>query len=126
MDYKEDGTITMYISAFKPIEHKLGWCPDSVLCLIDKQPFFGTDLTVPFNTLDKLTFAFNGIETNLDVSGMYNPWNGNHAPMNAFKITNRGYVTEIVGYFSDGAGSYTAKWQVIHGTSIRTRLDIMD
>jgi len=94
------------------------------VCLIDGTPFFVHDLDIalPRMQLASLSVSIDGLIVNLDVSGMFNP-NG-YEPLrpDQFKLVqSEGYnAIDIIGLFSDGAGTYVAVWKVMAGGSIRT------
>jgi len=94
------------------------------VCLIDGTPFFGHDLDIalPRMQLASLSLSIDGHIVNLDVSGMFNP-NG-YEPLrpDQFKMMpSDGYnAIDVIGLFSDGAGTYVAVWKVMAGGSIRT------
>ena len=91
------------------------------VCLIDGHPVFGTDWELPLTGLDKAYLVVGSDTVNLDVSCMFNPWIDS-ADSKFFSLDDveGGFV--LTGNFSDGAGSYEAKWFISHGTSVRIEL----
>lgn len=114
---------------FDSTHHQITRCavPDwsyKPVCLIDGTPFFGHDLDIelPRMQLASLSVSIDGQIVNLEVSGMFNP-NG-YEPLRPgqFKMKQSdGYnAIDVIGLFSDGAGTYVAVWKVMAGGSIRT------
>jgi len=94
------------------------------VCLIDGKPFFGQDLdsALPRMELASLSVSTDGKEVALDISGMFNPNGYAELRSDQFKVVQAdGFnAFEIIGLFSDGAGTYVAVWKVMAGGSIRT------
>lgn len=94
------------------------------VCLIDGAPFFGHDLDIalPRMQLASLSVSIEGQIVNLDVSGMFNPNGYEQLRPGQFKIeqSDGNNAIDIIGLFSDGAGTYVAVWKVMAGGSIRT------
>jgi hypothetical protein len=92
------------------------------ICLIDGQIWFGADqgLDLPKNKLLKLIIIINGTSIPLETNGMYNVNFGSLTIREKqFKLvkTNIGYT--LYGYFSDGAGTYTAHWTILKNKAIK-------
>ena len=113
------------IEKFILSEHTVDTCnltsEFKTICLIDGKPWFGSDLSteLPENKLSTLTLKIKGEKIDLDVTGMFNPNFGYKLANNQFKIkeTEVGYT--LYGFFSDGAGTYTAHWKIIKNGAIR-------
>jgi len=99
----------------------LGW---KSICLIDSKVWFGSDagMELPKNQLINLTLLVNGNKIELDVSGMYNPNFKNEIRKDQFKFEKAEVGYNLIGFFSDGAGSYSVNWLIIKGKSLRTRI----
>jgi hypothetical protein len=113
------------IESFIQSKHKYDTCDNGLgsksICLIDGQIWYGNDLglEVPKNQLTRLTLRINNSNINLDISGMFNPNPSGRLTKEQFKwkATEHGYI--LYGYFSDGAGAYTANWKIVKDKSIR-------
>jgi hypothetical protein len=95
------------------------------ICLIDGQIWFGTDqrLDLPKNKLLKLTMVINGTSIPLETNGMYNVNYGSFTIREKlFKLTKTNLGFMLYGFFSDGAGTYTAHWQIIKNKANRNVL----
>lgn len=102
---------------------KFNWNYEPV-CLIDGKPYFGHDLgpELPRMELTSLRVTIRGKPVTLDISGMFNPsWNVELRP-DQFKARTAEGGHQVVGLFSDGAGTYVAVWKIIAGGSIRSVL----
>lgn len=115
-----DIRLKMKRSEFHPENHKVTKCGD-VYCLIDGDIFFGSFFFMPKYKLESAELIYSGRTVNLDVSGLYEPWYGEHSS------DNRGYTLskitgghELVACFSDASGSYVVAWQVKQNSSVRT------
>ena len=53
---------------------------------------------------------------------MYNPRFGFELSSQQFKIIKKAHDYLLYGYFSDGAGSYTAHWKITNGKSFRLKI----
>jgi hypothetical protein len=118
-------SLTATMIDFEPSAHhydtcdtRLGW---TTICLIDGEPWFGCNkgMDLPQKQLTQLALTIRGQKTELDVSGMYNPTFDTHISPNQFKIKQTSNEYTLYGFFSDGAGSYTCKWLIINGASVR-------
>jgi hypothetical protein len=118
--------VTANINSFDSTKHAYDTCDTGfgwkAICLIDGKPWFGSDagMSLPRNQIIKMSIKIKNKEVPLDVTGMFNAnWN-NELRKEQFKIqkTEVGYL--LSAYFSDGAGTYGAKWLIIKNTSIRT------
>jgi hypothetical protein len=99
-----------------------GW---KAICLIDNEMWFGADqgLDLPKNKLLKLTIVINGISISLETNGMYNiNWGSLTIREKQFKLTKTNVGFILYGFFSDGAGTYTAHWQIIKNKANRNVL----
>ena len=127
---KEGVTLQMSVAPFRSREHRITRCEmfaetmpehDSVVCLIDGKPVFGTDWEMPYNQLVKATLTVGGKTIDLDVSCMYNPFY-DKPDSTRFSVEKADDLYIITGTFSDAAGSYDAQWLIIENGSVRTRL----
>lgn len=102
-------------------------------CLVDGQIPFGVDCERPREYVKQLTVVVHGKRHELDVSSMYDAWQGRalaSKPVGANGSTVRYFGGHCVvdtscvfrGAFSDGAGTFVAEWVVHDGVSQRTVL----
>lgn len=121
-------TLTGSIEKFDSSRHIFDTCGIKTnqpsICLIDGRIWFGSDdgMELPRTQLRRLTLTINGTAIALDISGMYNPCGGNSLIKNHFKIKKEGQVYLLYGFFSDGAGTYTALWKIVKNRSIRLKI----
>lgn len=109
---------------FQQDAHEIRRCQSqdwSPVCLIDHKPVFGSDGEMPRTVLDEVRIELPGAKVRLDVSGMFDPWNGQPSK-EMFVVEDATGGMALRGCFSDGAGSYVAEWLVIDGTAVRTVL----
>ena len=124
-DFGNGVILRSVVESFKADQHKYDTCDTGqdwkTICLIDGKIWFGTDqgLDLPRNQLSKMTIEIKGQEVELDVSGMYNPSFTGQLTKSQFKLKSVGEEYILYGYFSDGAGTYTAHWTIIRGKSLR-------
>ena len=125
-DIRSGISVEAHVSQFDAHEHAIARCHVydnwSGVCLIDGKPVFGTDWDLPVTMLDSATLLLGDQAIPLDVSGMYNPWVGEPLK-DAFRVEEVEGGYEVTGNFSDGAGSYRARWWVVDGISIRTLIE---
>jgi hypothetical protein len=125
IDFGNGIILSAVVESFKADQHKYDTCDTGqdwkTICLIDGKIWFGTDqgLDIPKNQLTKMAIKINGKEIGLDVSGMYNPSFTGQLTKNQFKLKSLGEEYTLYGYFSDGAGTYTAHWTIIRNESLR-------
>lgn len=118
-------TLTGTIENFDASRHKYDTCNSidgwKSICLIDGKLWFGSDagLKLPRNQLTRLSIAIGEQVIELEVTGMYNPSIENELSANQFKFEFQEVGHMLYGYFSDGAGTYTAHWKIVNGKSIR-------
>jgi hypothetical protein len=79
-------------------------------------------LELPRTQLSQLKIYINNKPVALNVSGMFNPRFGYELSEQQFKLVKKGVTYLLYGYFSDGAGTYTAHWKVSNGKSVRLRI----
>ena len=114
------------VENFDEKEHLIDTCKialnQDVICLIDGEPWFGSDLSSapPKNQLVKLSININNKEIDLNVTGMFNPNFNNIIRLNQFSLEKCNIGHCLNGYFSDGAGTYVVQWMIIKGKSMRT------
>lgn len=94
------------------------------VCKIDEKEWFGTDmgLELPKYVLEEIVVIHNGESINLDVTQMFNPVFSKTITERHFQVESESDRILIYGWFSDGAGTYCAKWLVKDGSSKRTLL----
>jgi len=121
-------TLTSSIEKFDSSRHIFDTCgmrtQQPTICLIDGRIWFGADegMELPRTQLRRLTLTINGSAIALDISGMYNPSGGNTLKKDHFKIQKEGQSYLLYGFFSDGAGTYTALWKIVKNRSIRLKI----
>lgn len=114
------------VENFHPRQHSIDTCVvDGVViyCLIDGKPWFGEQDELPRYQLTGLTLKMDNKNIALDVTGMFNP-NIHHAELKRTQFTWRkvGPGWELTGLFSDGVATYMARWEIIKGAALRTKL----
>lgn len=94
------------------------------ICKIDEMEWYGTDmgLELPKYQLEEVIVIHNGEKIKLDVTQMFNPVFSKTITERHFQIESVNGQFSIYGWFSDGAGTYCAKWLVKGGSSKRTLL----
>jgi len=123
--FKKNIKLQIEVSDFDSTKHVISrkmifdW---SAIYKIDNKLIFGTDWDMPITKLDKMTLKISKFKVKLDVSSMYNPWFGDAPLQQEFKLIPIEGGYNLVGSFSDGAGSYVAEWKNINDLSIRTSL----
>lgn len=127
LKFENDIKLKVYISEFDATKHQVDICQDNGVeyyCLIDKSPWFGMDIGMnpPKYQLDSIIFENHKLTTSLDVSGMYNPTFSGTIDKRHFNIASSGESYIINGWFSDGAGTYCARWLLRSNSQIRTLL----
>lgn len=122
IDFDKGIILNSVCEPFISSQHKYDTCNNrQVICLIDGKIWFGNDLglELPKNQLTKLSIRINGKDVALDVSGMYNPSLTGKLTKSQFKLETSGDIHTLYGYFSDGAGAYTAHWTIVKNKSLR-------
>jgi hypothetical protein len=106
---------------FDTCDTGLGW---KSICLIDHAIWFGCDagMELPKYQLVKLSIKIENKVIGLDVLGMFNPNFTNKLKKEQFKLEKAEVGYLLNGWFSDGAGGYTAQWKIIKGKSFRTKI----
>lgn len=113
------------IKTFNEKEHQIKICKNDFdvqyICAIDNAIWYGSDIPVdkPKNQLTNLVFEIGKNKIVLDVSSMFNPNFSGELSKHQFKILKEGNQYILYGFFSDGAGTYTAHWRIVDTTSIR-------
>lgn len=115
------------IKEFVAENHTLDTCyykSQQYLCRIDGNEWFGMDhgMEIPTYELEEIVVIHKGEKTNLDVHQMYNPVLSTTISARHFTIKETNNQIEISAWFSDGAGTYCAKWLVEGGSSKRILL----
>ena len=93
------------------------------ICLIDNKPVFGTDNGLPKSQLTELIISFNGKEIALNTDFMYDPsWN-EELKKEQFKLEKDEIGINLIGNFSDGAGTYIVTWKIIEDMAFRLSIE---
>lgn len=114
---------------FDKTQHKIETCDTGLgwesYCLIDGKPWVGGDngSNLPKNQLISISIEIENTITMLDVSGLYNPSANGKVLESQFKVSKLEIGHLLTAMFSDGAGTYFIKWQIIKDKSIRTLVD---
>lgn len=127
LHFENDVVLEVYISEFDANKHQIEKCEFSGIeyyCLIDKSPWFGSDIgmDLPKYQLDSIVFKYEDLKILLDVSGMFNPTFSGTIDERHFNIKTNGESFVINGWFSDGAGTYCSRWLLRNNSQIRTLL----
>ena len=113
------------IKTFNEKEHQIKICKSDFgvqyICAIDNAIWYGSDIPVdkPKNQLTNLVLEIGKNKIILDVSSMFNPNFSGELSKHQFKIIKEGNQYVLYGFFSDGAGTYTAHWKIVDTISIR-------
>lgn len=118
-----------------PFEKKLfkisGCTETSETCLINGHIPAGLPFGLPTTFVKSISISYKNQSYLLDVSDMYNAWNGR-------PLEHKGIIRyfggkcfdtkncQFRGVFSDAAGSFVAEWQIVDGVSTRTVLSDSD
>ena len=97
-------------------------CGGGFICLINNQPFWGSDGKLPVTKLEKATVRIKAAEITLDTSGMYDPVISSDRKEQYKVVHYYGDTWKVSGHFSDGSGAYFAEWLVTKTGSIRILL----
>jgi hypothetical protein len=109
---------------FDEKEHTIQTClsgKQQYICAVDGKPWYGSDtgMSKPKNQLVKFILVIDDTYIYPEISGMFNPNFSGAINNNQIKIKKNGDQYELFGYFSDGAGTYTAKWRIVGNAAIR-------
>ena len=113
------------IKTFNEKEHQIKICKNDFgvqyICAIDNAIWYGSDIPVdkPKNQLTNLVLEIGKNKIILDVSSMFNPNFSGELSKHQFKIIKKVNQYFLYGFFSDGAGTYTAHWRIVDTISIR-------
>lgn len=112
------------VGEFNPYRHKIDTCIEGevkFICRIDGKKVFGIDrgIELPETELFSLSIEINGRKIPLDVSGMFNPTFTGGLSSGEFQLTKTRNVYILKSHFSDGAGTYIAKWKIFNYRSQR-------
>lgn len=127
IDLTSEIKLTWSIKAFNKELHKIEFCESTdakYICKIDDEDWFGSDFKMdyPKNKLENLTIKLNECDVKLDVSKMFNPNYSGELNKDQFKLENKNGNYILYGFFSDGAGTYTANWKIKGCKSERSEL----
>jgi hypothetical protein len=94
------------------------------ICRIDGKKWYGSDqgLELPRSELNKLTISINNKPFALNIADMFNPVYSFELNPEQFKVEKKGVSYFLFGFFSDGAGTYTAHWKISGGKSTRLKI----
>lgn len=120
----ENISLIWEITPFAEKEHKLQTCDNGAsayICTIDALPWYGSDrgMDKPKNQLTKFILIIDGKYFYPEISGMYNPNFSGALKDNQIHITKQGDEYSLDAWFSDGAGTYMAKWRIVAKACIR-------
>ncbi len=109
---------------FKAENHRIDTClmkNQPYICTIDELNWYGMDLgmELPKYELKEVVVLFEGNTISLDVTQMYNPTFNEARLKRQFEVNIENGQIEINAWFSDGAGTYCAKWTIKNGSSKR-------
>ncbi|GEN75215.1 hypothetical protein CHA01nite_09550 [Chryseobacterium hagamense] len=98
------------------------------ICTIDNKDWYGSDfkMDLPKNELKLLVIYIKGKYIELDISQMFNPNLTGALNNYQFKLTYYAGFYLLYGFFSDGAGAYTAQWKIQNGKTDRIKLSNED
>jgi len=122
IEVEKNVSLTWTTKVFKDNEHKIEVCKTELgwdfICKVDEKPWFGSDMGMekPKDQLTKLTLKIDNRDIELEISGMFNV---GYLSKYQFLFRKEGQFYKLYAFFSDGAGSYTAHWLIINGSSIR-------
>lgn len=125
ISFENDIKLHWAIKAFNEKTHQIKICKNDFgaqyICAIDNAIWYGSDigLNKPKNQLTNLVLEIGKNKIILDVSSMFNPNFNDKLSKHQFKIENEGNQYVLYGFFSDGAGTYTAHWRIVDNISIR-------
>lgn len=116
-------TIVEFVSENRTID-TCYYANQPYICKIDGHELYGIDsgMELPKLELKEIVVLHEGEKTNLDVSQMFNPVFGTFISERHFDVQLINSEIQIYGWFSDGAGTYCAKWLVKNSTSTRILL----
>ena len=114
-------TLTLVKDSFDPKGKNIE-ISDNVVISINKGLVYGTDGEIPRTYLKKATLTIGTTHFDLQVDGMYNPWDEDVFNDKVFRLKTEGAKYKILGGFSDGAGYYGVEWVVYGQGCTRTIL----
>lgn len=124
-----DNNIELNISIveFESEKHDIDTCnfqEQPYLCKIDGNEWYGSDMgmELPKYELKEVVLIHEGKKINLNVSKMFNPVFSTIISRRHFDVKLINGEIQIYGWFSDGAGTYCAKWLVKNDSSERILL----
>jgi hypothetical protein len=118
--------LTATVRPFVANAHKLQYCEDEVLCLVDGYAVFGTESAIPRTELTNLTLHTSTHAVRLEHRGMFNPWSPIEGEDLHVVVVGDSLGYRIRGRFSDGAATYVAEWLVIKNRSVRVLIDYVE
>ncbi len=121
------------INDFESQNHNIEYCENEYqhtkyICNIDDKEWYGSDIKMelPKNELAALAIFIEGKYIKLDVSQMFNPNTNGELNKDQFKIKDYKNYYFLYGFFSDGAGTYTAHWKIKNGKAERIKISNED
>ena len=125
ISFENDIKLHWTIKAFNEKVHQIKICKNDFgaqyICAIDNAIWYGSDIGLdnPKNQLTSLVLEIGKNKIILDVSSMFNPNFSGELSKHQFKIIKEGNQYVLYGFFSDGAGTYTAQWRIVDTISMR-------
>jgi hypothetical protein len=119
--------LNVSIAEFELKKHDIDTCylqEQPYFCKIDGNEWYGADMgmELPRYELKEIVLIHEGKKINLDISKMFNPAFSTTISTRHFDVKLINDVIQIYGWFSDGAGTYCAKWLVKNNSSKRILL----
>ncbi|SIT18059.1 hypothetical protein [Chryseobacterium gambrini] len=121
------------IKDFKANENDIEYCENEsqnvkYICEINNEDWYGseTKTELPKNELKSLAIFIDGKYIKLDVSQMFNPNFSGELNKSQFQIKKFKHYYLLFGFFSDGAGTYTAHWKIQNEKAERIKISNND
>ena len=117
-------TLSWTIKVFIQKEHQISYCNDGYqkyLCKIDNKEWFGDERSeaLPVNQLVKLALKIGNRSYNLLTTKMFNPNFSGQLYKHQFNIKKYDKYYMLYSFFSDGAGTYIARWKIFNDRAVR-------
>ena len=117
------------IKDFKASENDIEYCENEsqnvkYICEINNEDWYGseTKTELPKNELKSLAIFIDGKYIKLEVSQMFNPNFSGELNKDQFQIKKFKHFHLLLGFFSDGAGTYTVHWKIQDGKAERIKI----
>jgi hypothetical protein len=120
-------TVSWTILPFDTTKHKLEYCTEGTqvwMCRIDGHDWWGSDrdMAPPKSELKQLQLRIGNKQYDLETSTMYNPNYSGRLYPRQFRLKQFPDHHMLYAFFSDGAGTYTAYWNIRNGRAERELL----